>query len=186
MTVVGVTGHRILAEHGKLVESIRVALDRVRQLNPSAPLTILSALAEGADRLVAREALKPNEDRLVAVLPLARDDYARDFHSDKSRAEFHELLAEAADVIELPGNETREGAYEDVGNYVVDHSHALLAIWDGNSAQGRGGTANVVARARSSGLPVAWIKAGNCVPGSLNPTSLGADQGKLTFENFDR
>lgn len=184
MTVVGVTGHRLLTDEAPIIESIRAALARIRKLNPDEQLTILSALAEGSDRLVARESLKHPGDRLIAVLPLQKTDYMRDFRSAESRTEFEDLLARADQVIELGNAETRDAAYEAAGNYVVDNSQTLLAIWDGNTAQGTGGTGNVVARARRSRMPIAWVKAGNRVPGSTRPTSLGAEQGKLTLENF--
>ncbi len=184
MTVVGVTGHRVLTDQASIVHAIRAAFDRIRELHPGEPLTILSALAEGSDRLVAREALKRTGDRLIVVLPLPKADYIRDFHSTESRAEFEDLLAQANQVVELGSSETRDAAYEAVGNYVVDNSQAMIAIWDGKNAQGGGGTGNVVARARRLGRPIAWIKAGNRIPATTEPTSLGTEQGRLTLENF--
>jgi hypothetical protein len=60
----------------------------------------------------------------------------------------------------------------------------LLAVWDGKSAQGVAGTAGIVAQARAHRLPLAWIHAGNRLPGTDSPTTLGEEQGKLTCENF--
>ena len=45
-------------------------------------------------------------------------------------------------------------------------------------------TSMVVAEARVRGLPMAWIHAGNRLPGTMEPTSLGPDQGVVTFENM--
>jgi hypothetical protein len=45
-------------------------------------------------------------------------------------------------------------------------------------------TAEVVARDRALRLPLAWVHAGNRKPGTMEATSLGADQGHVTYENL--
>jgi hypothetical protein len=59
-----------------------------------------------------------------------------------------------------------------------------MTIWDGREAQGSGGTADIVERARKRGLPIAWVHAGNRKPNSHEPVSLGDEQGLVTFENI--
>lgn len=61
---------------------------------------------------------------------------------------------------------------------------AHIAVWDGQEAQGQGGTAAIVAQARQRGLPLAWIRAGNRRPGTQEPMILGEEQGKVSFERF--
>jgi hypothetical protein len=73
---------------------------------------------------------------------------------------------------------------ESAGLYVLVHCDVLLAVWDGRGAQGRGGTGGIVAEARRRGLPLAWVHAGNRVLGTARPTSLGAEQGRVSFERF--
>lgn len=181
---IGVTGHRILMEEDKIVAGIDRALDSVERRDSRRPLVGLSALAEGADRLVAERILARPGARLHAVLPLPRDDYAADFASESSRRRFRELLALTEEVLELPARSSRAGAYEAVGLYLLDHCDVVLAVWDGGRAQGRGGTGAVATRALERGLPVAWVLAGNRRPGTLEPTTLGAEQGALTLANF--
>jgi hypothetical protein len=116
------------------------------------PITfkIRSPLAEGADRIVAREALKLLEaDGVVleAVLPLDPADYVHDFDSASSRREFEELLAQAGSSVTMPRVKHRDEAYERAGQYVVNHCDVLIAVWDGGRARGRGGTAAIVAYA---------------------------------------
>lgn len=60
--------------------------------NTPLALTILSPLAEGADRLVVREVLKFPGAVLEVVLPLEKDDYVRDFETKESKEEFEMLL----------------------------------------------------------------------------------------------
>jgi hypothetical protein len=117
----------------------------------------MSALAEGADRLVARIVLQEGGATLSVILPLTRADYLEDFDSAASRHEFDALLSVSARVSVLPASPTREAAYEAAGTHIVDGVDALIALWDGLPARGRGGTADVVARARARGLPLFWI-----------------------------
>jgi hypothetical protein len=117
-------------------------------------------------------------------LPLPRDEYLKDFTSPTVRQNFLDLLNGAAEVVEAQPAVDRNHAYEAAGIYVLDHCNVLLAIWDGKIAQGRGGTGQIVSEARRRRLPVAWVHAGNRIPGTDNETSLNAEQGKVEFENF--
>jgi hypothetical protein len=180
----GVAGHRILAEPGKIRTAVRRGLDQIEETFPGHTLTVLSALAEGADRLVAKEVLARSGSMLVAVLPVTQTDYLEDFDSAASKAEFLELIGKAHEVIVLPPAASRDRAYESAGNYVVEHCDVLMAVWDGRDAQGQGGTGGTVADARRKRIPIVWIKAGNRKAGTMQPTSLGAAQGEVQFENF--
>ncbi len=125
--------------------------DLLAERFPDLPLAALSALAEGADRLVARVALERGIP-LTAVLPLAAEDYEQDFDSEGSRREFRALL-DASDVVEL--GETSEAGefvtgperderYAAAGAFIATHCQVLVALWDGNTPGKRGGTAEIV------------------------------------------
>ena len=184
MTRIGVTGHRILTDLEKIEAGVEAAVRRIELKFQGEPLTVISALAEGADRIVARHVLARPDAGLTVPLPLAKSDYLADFQSEDSRAEFLSLLQRADRVEEMPAAATREQAYEAAGQYVLNNSDALIAIWDGRNAQGQGGTGEIVARARHRGLPIAWVHAGNREPATNRPTSLGDEQGRVTFENI--
>ena len=117
----GVTGHRNIDEHDPLLaEAIRDVLDllrsRCRPGTAATPvnLVVVSALAEGADRMVAREAMARGAG-LEVVLPLPSEDYLTDFESGTSRSEFCGLLGQASAVTELAASGTRDQAYERAG-----------------------------------------------------------------------
>ncbi len=184
MVAIGVTGHRVLAEQGKLEAGLDDVASRIAAGFPGEPWTVISALAEGADRLVARRLLAGPATRLVAVLPLAAGDYEANFSAAPSRQEFRALLDGADEVIEVVPATSQDAAYEAAGREVLDRADVLVAVWDGQGAQGQGGTAAIVAQARARGLPLAWVHAGNRKPGTLEPTSLGAEQGAVTFERL--
>ncbi|HZU14905.1 MAG TPA: hypothetical protein VFB58_18865 [Chloroflexota bacterium] len=160
---IGVTGHRALPDDPFLAERVRDVINRIVELAPKSGYTpvrlaVISPLAEGADRLVVREVLAHPGSSLEVPLPLPSDDYATDFSTPQSRAEFEDLLRQASIVIQLPAAETRAEAYAGAGEYTVRQCDVLIALWDGEAARGRGGTAEVVAAARAQGVPVFWIE----------------------------
>ncbi len=183
MVTIGVTGHRFLAEPARLGAALADVVARLALEHPER-WTVLSALAEGADRMVTQCLLDRPGTRLVAVLPLGVEDYENDFDTEASRAEFRALLGRADNVVVIAPTEDRDGAYEACGREVLDRSDLLVALWNGRGAQGVGGTGGIVARARALGRPVVWVHAGNRRPGTDEPTSLGADQGRVTWEGF--
>ena len=180
---IGVTGHRVLTELDRLVAGLEVVVDRLEAAFPG-EWTVVSALAEGADRLATRRLLDHDGTKLTAVLPLPRDDYEADFTSSDSRREFDGLLRRAGDVVEVPVQPNRDAAYEAGGVAMLERADVVIAVWDGRPAQGLGGTGGIVAEVRRRELPLAWIHAGNRKPGTGEPTSLGAEQGVVTFERF--
>jgi hypothetical protein len=118
------------------------------------------------------------------VLPLEKYDYLSDFKTSESKDEFLRLLAGADKVVELLAQAERDQAYDAAGTFICEQADVLIAVWDGQDGQGQGGTATVVAKAREIGLPIAWVHAGNRKPSTLKPTSLGNEQGSVSYENF--
>jgi len=158
---------RLYAMIGEAIAKIALETqDRI--YSTAAPLIrIVSGLAEGADRIAITAA--PADWRLEAVLPMPRSEYARDFlgnaAASDSNAEFERLLARAASVTELPllpAVDVRDDAgralhYHALAAFLVRQIDLLVAVWDGQQADGPGGTAGVVARACNEGRPVLWI-----------------------------
>jgi len=163
---------------------IEKALARIEAGHPGRSLVVVSSLAEGADRLVAEAVLRRPGARLEAILPLSKFDYLNDFAWPDSKEEFLRFLARTDDVVELPARASRDEAYAAANDRVLDGVDVLVAVWDGNDAQGQGGTAQVVARARARRVPLAWVHAGNRKPGTMEPTSLGPEQGLSTYEGL--
>jgi len=158
--IIGVTGHRILPKFSQTRLCVQEVVDRLVQ--QTGRLIVLSPLAEGADRLVATEVLKFPNTSLRVVLPLEIEDYCKDFTSPASRTEFQVLLEQAEEVNVLAPTDTRNLAYEAAGRYVVDHCDLLIALWDGCKTYNKqGGTAEIVAYARSKQKSLYWIDSEN-------------------------
>ena len=122
---------------------------------------VVSALAEGSDRIVAEAGLAAGFG-LEVVLPFGRTEYARDFETQESRTRFKQLLASASAIFELAGSaEERPRAYEAAAFVMLANIDLLIAIWDGVEAIGVGGTEQIVSRAITDAVPIIWIDPAN-------------------------
>lgn len=171
---VGVTGHRgasvgrdAVAATGARVAAVLTAImakseavrARAADLFDPRPSErrLVSALAEGADTLTAELALGLGY-RLEVLLPFARAVYAADFEDARDRAAFDALAGRASALLELPGRrEAALDAYVEAGRAVIAHADLIIAVWDGEAARGRGGTAEIVEHALRRGLPVVHV-----------------------------
>lgn len=182
-TVLGVAGHRWVVPGDYLATVIRSALDHVTAMSPG-PLTVLSQLAEGADRIIAHAGLERPDARLIAVLPRPILDYLSDFPSRSSVDEFTLLLNRAWQVIELPdlGDPVRQ--YAAAAALVVESSDAMLVVWDGHPPQGAGGTGESVEHARRLARPLAWVRVSGIEGCDQTRTVATGDGSSVTFERF--
>jgi len=149
--VVGVSGHRCLRPQDlpALRTAVRERLVSLQAQNPHSPLVMLCSLAEGADLLCA-DAAEELGIPLIAVLPLPRGEYEKDFGPEgKQRLDHH--CARAEQVFVPPRSEalppegsSRNDAYRQAGIYVSAHCHILLALWDGKPGRHGCGTAEAV------------------------------------------
>jgi hypothetical protein len=184
--VIGVSGHRFLADEEKIQQGVEIALQKIKHNFPNHELICHTSLAEGADRLVAKMILERHRGKIWVALPFNTEEYCKDFQSIQSQQDFHALMGQAEKIEIMPVTATRELAYLAAGKYVLDHGDVLLVIWDGKKPQGQGGTGEIVLMARKNKQPIAWVHAGNRKTGTQQATSLGEEQGKLTLENFQR
>lgn len=194
---IGITGHIGLdpTKMAQLDRGVEEAIQHIERTFPKRYLTVFSPLAIGADRLVARKLLGRKASRLIAVLPVSEADYLDDFgptdlHSEnyegaEARQEFrHWLSHRAIETIVMPPSATRDEAYEKVGFYIAEYSDVMIAVWDGLPSQGRGGTAEIVAKARELGKPICHIRAGNYKKDPERRTDVGEKHGTLELINF--
>lgn len=147
---IGVTGHQTLSPEtrGFVAEAIRA------ELPTDLGLVGVTSLAAGADQLFARIVIERGGS-LEVVVPA--QEYESSFGTELQRDEFRALLSAAHSSVTLDFTEPSEEAYWAAGREVVERSDRMLAVWDGQPAGGLGGTADVVAYARSNGKPVAVI-----------------------------
>jgi hypothetical protein len=179
--VIGITGHRDIREEDRksLEHKLKEVFLKLHKDYAATPLILVTALAEGADRLAAEVALSLHfKVHLVVPIPMPIELYEIDFDSltvletpfatvavsRSSREEFHALLERAETRFELglaDGNTNeaiaelgpaRDRQYELVGKYIAQQSQILIALWDGVDSGRVGGTASVVSFQRE-GVP---------------------------------
>jgi hypothetical protein len=189
--VIGVTGHCDLrdADIPLLRKEVEAVFDRLERdyANPQArtsrtrppagadkpaegmPMIVLSALAAGSDQLVTDIALARGL-RVIAPLPLPREQYRRDFEWDPdrpdtlmtfeawmARPDVHKLFigyekGSLPEDVRLMG-EKRNLQYRRAGAFIARHCDVLIALWDGNPEKRAGSAAEVVAFKRH-GFPL--------------------------------
>jgi hypothetical protein len=152
--VVGFSGHRLLADPPGVGRSVRAALEQLRREVPGEWIA-LSSVAEGSDSVFVGEVLSLRV-AWHAILPLPRAEFAKDFSAEEWRV-VEERLGRAEAVQIIGENGSREDAYLDCGMETVSGADVLMAVWDGQPARGKGGTAEVVEYARALGKPLILI-----------------------------
>lgn len=145
---IGITGHQ--ERDGIEWPWVRSRIDRF--LAGKVQLFGYSSLAAGTDQVFA-DAVLERGGKLIAVIPMV--DYASHFEGD-SLSHYRKLLT-ASEVIELKSAKQDSRAFLDAGKWVAREVERLLAVWDGEPAEGAGGTGDIVAYALSLGRPVHHI-----------------------------
>ncbi len=154
--VVGFSGHRQVADTAAAGRVIGDVLGSLRS-EAAGEWIALSSVALGSDQIFVEQARKRGLS-WHAILPLPRAEFERDF-SPAEWTVVEKTLTEAEHVRVITENGSREDAYLDCGMETVNSADVLLAVWDGQPARGKGGTADVVEYAKSIGKPVIIIDA---------------------------
>ncbi|MCE7972915.1 MAG: hypothetical protein DYG92_01120 [Leptolyngbya sp. PLA1] len=163
--LIGVVGHRDLANAPELEDQVTAFLGLVRKQVPHTRVILLSSMAAGADLLTVRVATAL-QMAVVPVLAVPKDLFERTFSPgfEEEVAEFRRLLALCEDPIVLPAPEGTtydavmsdkgllDRQYAAAGAYVVRLSHTVIALWDGVETTDIAGTAAAI-RYAECGVP---------------------------------
>jgi hypothetical protein len=148
---IAITGHRQLpAATEQLVDR---AIREQLAASDSASLIGVTSLADGADQLFAQAVLDAG-GQLEVIVPAA--EYRAGLPAS-SHASYDFLIARAVKVDQLGYVASTEEAHMEASRAMLGRADRLFAVWDGEPARGYGGTADVVAEARTRGLPVSVI-----------------------------
>lgn len=153
--IIAVTGHRDPC--AEALPTLRRSVERILDWLGAAggPIVVLSALAQGADQLVAEVALERG-CQLVVPLPMPVAIYREQFEDEASavafdallaRASHHYVLETAADLsaADLAGDPQMGGRlYRALACELAQLGHVMLALWDGLPGK-VGGTGDAVA-----------------------------------------
>ncbi|MBT3383931.1 MAG: hypothetical protein HN778_21000 [Prolixibacteraceae bacterium] len=127
----------------------------------------ITPLAEGTDRIFAKEAFKLGF-QLICPLPFFIREYENDFRPERSFSgkafnDFKDILKDAGNsltIFEIDGNRKNSAeAYAVCGKLVFEQSDILIAVWDLKIQNKVGGTEDTLRTAISKGIPVILIDA---------------------------
>ena len=162
--IVGVTGHRNIVEEdkplikSKVIESlkeIRNACRSKRKGEADTPVIMLNAFAQGADMLCAEAAFELGID-VYAVLPCEKERYIDSFDDEIAKGKLNEYLSKTQRQFVAPDIEKNKSwikkttnidddsyEYRQLGIYLAEHSHILIALWDGKPPKAEYGCGTV-------------------------------------------
>jgi hypothetical protein len=155
--IFGVSGHRDLVSTDlpELRQQLQRVYDYYQAAYSGASFRLLTPLAEGADRVAAEVALESGIE-LDVPIPMALQEYERDFTTSESLEHFRRLLGSAhsqwqvsdssPEASSLSDGAVRAKKYAAVGDYIAQKSHVLILLWDGRDNQKVGGTSWVKGR----------------------------------------
>jgi hypothetical protein len=112
----------------------------------------LSSLAAGSDQVFAEVALSLGIP-VTAVIPIK--NYSR-FFKGSDLYNYQRLLAQS-DLFQLSAVADPERAFFEAGRFIVDECDLMFAVWDGEKAEGVGGTGDIVDYARRKMKPIVHI-----------------------------
>lgn len=155
---IAVTGHRNLSDPTTVefvLQTFRDILTRARREHP-AGVVALSGIADGADTLFAQVALSLD---LPLEAVIASHGFSRDLPPSPMHESYQYLLDRCRMIHQMLVQDYSDEAYMIVGQWLVDNSDLVVAVWDGQPAAGKGGTGDVVVYAQRVGRPVIHIHA---------------------------
>ena len=146
-TIFSVTGHRDIHENAipHIKEILKDTFNSFKENYSHTPAILISALAEGADMLVAEVALECGVE-LHVMLPYQEDAYLKSFDNTQNIQKFKDLISQASrvEVIADINHHTATESYELLGKKLADLSTILIALWDGKDTGKKGGTSEVI------------------------------------------
>jgi hypothetical protein len=160
---IGITGHRDLlpSQYEENLTILKGHLLKLKREHSNKQLIILTPLAEGADRLIAKVALDINIPYKV-ILPMPKRFYIKDF-SKKSQKEFEYYLKQAQTIKTIPlfaGNTLeliskdsvyRSFQYKEAGRIIVEKADEMIIMSDGKENDKMGGTQDIANYAQAYG-----------------------------------
>jgi hypothetical protein len=174
--IVGFSGHRSVSDREKAAEDINAVFqnlgERIRKAGGTPALS--SSPAAGAD-LLALEAAKSAGFSIHLTLPLPIDEFRKDFENE---AEWHEALRwienaqngkDGATITIPQATVSKPECYYESGLEIASSCDVLVVFWDGEAANGLGGTSDVVELAQGLGKPAVRIHS--------QPKEAGSDGG---------
>lgn len=176
--IIGFSGHRSLAHPAAVKAALYSTLEQLRDTarGHGGVLEFYGSAAYGSD-LLALECARDLGIPIHLLLPMPEAQFAEDFAGHAAEwAQAREFIAAASrgenggTFRVLRDHQPRPDCYHGQATRLTDACDLLLAVWNGQPAQGTGGTGEVIALARSLGRPVLTIPADT--PAAVSPEAV--------------
>jgi hypothetical protein len=151
---IGFSGHRTLPNESNCREAIRGALEDWKARVPGAVYGVSSAAA-GGDLLFAETCIELGLPVRI-LLPFPAEQFREDF-DDTTWRRAERVLAQAVSVEITGDGQSRPEMYYECGVEMVRQSRLLIALWNGQTGQGLGGTEDIIQFAKARGRSILWI-----------------------------
>ncbi len=180
--IIGFAGHREIADAEAAAKAIRSALQRFRDRAAEArgEIELFTSIAYGGDTLAVEVARdmgipahivlpKPVETDDVTGLVEISEGFAADFWTkqpdgtrafrqtdwDRAWKQINDARfgVDGGTLRMVNGSQSDPDCYYDAGIQVLDGCDAMIVLWDGKAAHGRGGTGDVIKHARQMRQP---------------------------------
>jgi len=164
--IIGFTGHQKIAHPERwtwVEEQFRQILRKVAKAGDR----VTTSLARGGDQRISRLAIAEGLS-IGVVVPC--EGYENAFADTDALAQYQELLGKSADVVVLEYQVPSEDAFLAAGKEIVDRSELVVALWNGRTAAGIGGTGDIVKYARGLGRLVIHVDPDSMQVQNLEPT----------------
>lgn len=152
--IISVSGHiDIRPEDAERAgESFGRLVGMLKESYPNTGIIVMTALAEGSDRIIARKAMELGLN-IAPVFPFEREAYIRTFkgigYADvaESVADFDSILSDERTytpcvLIKRRINEVL--GFRALAAYLISNSHIVVSLWNGRRSQYRGGTYDTI------------------------------------------
>lgn len=177
--IIGFSGHRHLAEAHNIRSAIHASLSALKAhaLAQGAQVELYSSAAYGAD-LLALDCATKLQIPIHLSLPLPEDEFVQDFvDHDEDWSQAHSFISVARNganggTFRVQRDHHRSECYYAEATKLVDACDFLLTVWDGEKAQGLGGTAQVIDLAIAHQKPV--LRISTVDPKPISPAEITA------------
>lgn len=151
---VGFSGNRTLPDEGNIRQSLDTAWAALRQ-KVDGDLEAYGSLAQGGDIVFAESALDHGIP-WSGLFPFAPSEFEADI-GPSWKTRYQEIQSRASSLDVWPEGSSKESAFYQAGLEVLESSEIFMVVWNGEVAQGLGGTAQMVEAARAREMPLVWI-----------------------------
>ncbi|MCF6131873.1 hypothetical protein [Flavobacterium wongokense] len=165
MLKIGITGHRNLYDHNKVKSDLKSKIQKILADNNATEFESWTSLAYGADTLFAEVSVESFSAPLKIILPFNQKEYENDFDTPQRLNNLKSWTSKYNDAISvinpnpIQNQEERDDAYYNAGIHICNRVDVMIAVYDNEKPEGKGGTGDIVEYCEQKGIKLYKIEA---------------------------